>query len=278
MIAKNEKEIINKKVKNYWEKPTTVSIIDENLHKIEIDIASKYLMKSNYIVDIGCGEGRATIEYAKKVRKCVGIEQSNYLLKKAKSAVSKSGLNNIIIKSGNILKIKNIKNKFDVVITQRLLINLLSWEEQQECLNNIYNILKPGGKYIMIENTSDSFLAMNEMRNKVGLESIPQHWHNKFFDYDKLMAFMQGKFQLLKTHDLGLYYFLTRVYVPMFSSFVGYGAKAVKDPIYERSDRAARIIFEKFQDNIKIGDNRVFGPIQVLVFKRGKEYNKANVK
>lgn len=268
MINKNEKNIANQKVKDYWEQASTVSIIDKNLHKIEIDIAKKYLSKFDSIIDIGCGDGEATVEYAKKVKKCVGIEQSNYLMKKAQAAVNKSGLKNIIIKPGSVLEMKSQKEKFDVVITQRMLINLLSWEEQQDGLKNIYDIVKPGGKYIMIENTNDSFLALNEMRHEAGLDPIPQHWHNRFFDYDKLMVFMKGKFQLLKTHDLGLYYFLTRVYTPMYAFFVGFGANAVKDPIYELSDKAARIIYEKFNNQIKIGNHRVFGPIQVLVFRR----------
>jgi hypothetical protein len=46
------------------------------------------------------------------------------------------------------------------------------------------------------------------------------------------------------------------VYVPMFASFVGYGAKAVKDPIYEQSDAAARVMFEKFHDRLQISGVR----------------------
>lgn len=263
-----KKADINKQVQEYWEQPGTLSIIDKNLHQIEMDIACKYLQSSDTLADIGCGDGEATIEYAKHVKKCIGFERSNHLRSIASNAARKSGLKNLEFKPGDVMKMKNVKEKFDVIITQRLVINLLSWEEQQEALLNIHNALKPGGRYIMIENTNDSFQEMNDMRVDVGLQPVPQHWHNRFFDYDKLIKFMDGKFQLLKTHDLGLYYFLTRVYVSMFASFKGFGANAVKDPIFEHSDRAARILFEKYHDQIRIGTQRVFGPIQVMVFRR----------
>jgi ubiquinone/menaquinone biosynthesis C-methylase UbiE len=264
----NDQNDIRPRVQEYWEQTDTVSILDKNLHKIEIETASRYITNTDSILDVGCGDGEATIEYAKLAKSCTGLERSNHLRSIAESKATASGLKNINFIKGDVLALKDVPGTFDVVITQRLLINLLSWEEQMEGIMNVYGKLKPGGRFVMIENTGDSFLAMNDMRLDVGLQPIPQHWHNRFFDYKKLEAFMEGKFELLKTHDLGLYYFLTRVYVPMFSSFSGFGSKAVKDPIYEHSDKAARILYEKFHDQIKIGDHRTFGPIQVFVYRR----------
>ncbi len=259
---------LKKAIKDYWEDPDTVSIIDKNLHELEIETASRYLLFSDYLADIGCGDAQATLRYAAKVHQCVGFERSEYLRKKATEAATKSGLRNIIIKSGDILEMINLPEKFDVIVTQRVLINLVSWEEQKQALINIYNALKPGGRYIMIENTEDAFLALNQMRAEVKLESIPKHWHNLFLDYEKLMAFLEGKFQLVDFHDFGLYYFLTRVYVQIFAMFKGYGKNALGDPLFEKSDAAARTIFEKFHNRIKISGPRALGPIQAFIFQR----------
>lgn len=252
---------------DYWEDPKTVSIIDKNLHQIEIDLALRYLLPTDFLADIGCGDGEATVCYARKVKKCIGLDKSNYLIKKAKQAVLKSGLSNVVIKKGDVLKF-NVEKKFSVIITERLLINLASWKEQQQALLNIHNALTIGGRYIMIENTNDGFDALNEMRAEVGLSPVPQHWHNRFFDYDGLLKFLERKFQMIAFHDLGLYYFLTRVYSQMFADFKGFGITAIKDPIFERADEAARIVFEKFRDRIKIEGCRALGPIQVFVLRR----------
>ena len=77
---------------------------------------------------------------------------------------------------------------------------------------------------------------------------------------------MNGRFQLLKEHDFSLYYFLTRVYTQMFASFEGFGATAVKDSLFEVSDRAARTIYEKFKDDISF--KHCMSTIQAFVFRR----------
>jgi SAM-dependent methyltransferase len=252
----------------YWEDPGVVSIIDRNLHKLEMDTVSRHLLPTDRLADIGCGDGEATIHYAARVQRCVGFEPSNHLRAKAIEAGEKSGLANLSFRAGDILEMREKTGEFDVVVSERMLINLASWEEQTQALRNIHGILERGGRAILVENTNDAFLALNDVRAKVGLPPIPQHWHNRFFDYDELMNFLAGKFQLLKTYDFGFYYLLTRVFVQMFASFAGYGADAVKDPIFEKADSAARVLFEQFGDNIKIRGRRALGPIQVFVLRR----------
>lgn len=258
-------------VKAYWEDPGTVSIIDKNLHQIEIDTVCRHLLPTDYLADIGCGDGQATVQYAAKVARCVGIERSEHLRSRAAQAAKDSGRSNLSLREGDVLGQCGSDSEFDVIVSQRLLINLASWEEQMEGLKNIHRMLKPGGRYIMIENTNDAFLALNDVRVSLGMAPIPQHWHNRFFDYEELMMFLRGRFQLLRHYDFGLYYLLTRVYVPMFASFQGYGAKAVKDPIFEKSDAAARELFEALGDRVRIGGCRAFGPIQAFVLRREGE-------
>jgi hypothetical protein len=54
----------------------------------------------------------------------------------------------------------------------------------------------------------------------------------------------------------------------MFAPFVGYGRNIKKDPIFDKSDTAARIIFEKLHDCIKIEGIRALGPIQAFILER----------
>jgi ubiquinone/menaquinone biosynthesis C-methylase UbiE len=255
-------------VRAYWEDPSTVSIIDKNLHQIEIDTVCRHLLPTDSMADIGCGDGEATVQYAAKVARCVGMERSEHLRAKAEKAAKERGAANLSIRSGDILDTSLPAACFDVILTQRVLINLASWEEQMQGILNVHRMLKPGGRYIMIENTSDAFLALNNVRVELGMAPIPQHWHNRFFDYHELIDFFRGKFQLLRHYDFGLYYLLTRVYVPMFASFVGWGTQAVKDPIFEKSDAAARRLFEQLRDRVHISGCRAFGPIQAFVLRR----------
>lgn len=257
-----------KAIKEYWENEKTVSIIDKNLHRIEIDTVLSHLEASDHVADIGCGDGGATVQYARKVKQVSAFERSDNLRRKAAQRFAEEGVTNVALDPGDIMKMDGITDAYDAVVTQRMLINLPSWETQQTALLNVRRMIKPGGRLIMVENTDDGAEALNRMRAEMDLAPIPQHWHNLFFDYDKLTAFMAGKFDAIAEHDFGLYYFLTRLYVPMFASFTGFGANAKKDPIFDHSDAAARRLFEAFKDQVKFSGCRALGPIQCFVFRR----------
>ena len=264
---KKKTQDLRERVRAYWELPTTVSIIDKNLHLLEIDAVSRHLLPTDRVADIGCGNGEATVRYASLVRECIGFERSATMRERARKSARKAGASNLRFVAGDLLKL-DLRQEFDVVISQRLLINLVSWEDQCKGLEIIRRMLKPGGRAILVENTNDGAQELNLWRSRVGLPPIPQHWHNRFFDREAFMDFLQGRFQLLKHYDFGLYYLLTRVYTQMFASFQGWGPTAVKDPIFEKTDHAARILLETFGDRIRIEGCPSLGPIQVFVLRR----------
>jgi ubiquinone/menaquinone biosynthesis C-methylase UbiE len=255
-------------IRDYWEQPTTVSIIDSNLHQIEIDAALRYLLPTDRLADVGCGNGEATVRYARYVRECVALERSAHMRAAAARNVEAAGLTNVTLKEFDILTSPTPDAEFDALVSQRMLINLASWPDQQQGIRNLHRMLKVGGRAILIENTNDAFQAMNDVRVDLGLGPVPQHWHNRFFDHDELMAFVRGGFQVLHFQDFGLYYLLTRVYTQLFASFEGYGATAKKDPIFEAADKAARLLYENMRGRVQISGCRAFGPIQVFVLRR----------
>jgi ubiquinone/menaquinone biosynthesis C-methylase UbiE len=259
------------RIDDYWEHPDTISLLDQNLRKLETDFALSQITATDEIADFGCGDGESTVYYAAKALRCLAVEHSNHLRAKAAKRFAAAGLTNVTLVGGDALDLSAYANKFDLVISQRLVINFMSWEEQKQVLENIRSTLRPGGRYIMIENTFEGFEAMNEVRRAVGLTNVPLHdWHNYFLHYDRLMKFLEGKFSVEKTHAFSLYYLLTRVFVNMFAKFEGYGRRAVKDDIFDTADAAARRLYELMGERVKIavdkGDS--FGPIQGFVLRR----------
>jgi ubiquinone/menaquinone biosynthesis C-methylase UbiE len=255
-------------IQQYWEQPTTVSIIDSNLHQLEIAAALRYLMPTDRLADVGCGNGEATVRYAKFVRECVGLERSAHMRQQAERNAQAAGVTNLSLREFDILNSPTPEAEFDAIVSQRMLINLASWEEQQQGIRHLHRMLKVGGRAILIENTNDAFQAMNDVRANLGLSGVPQHWHNRFFDYDEFITFVKSGFQLLHFQDFGLYYLLTRVYTQLFATFEGFGASAKKDPIFEKADHAARRLYEEMHDRVAINGSRAFGPIQVWVLRR----------
>jgi len=196
---------IEKKIKEYWEDPDTRSLIDVNLRSLESGIVKLYLKPEVEIIDIGCGDGSSTFEYGSYVKRCLGIERSNHLLSRAQENMAKKGRPNITFAVGDIMDLSRFAENFDLAITQRVLINLTSWELQKKAIENVRSVLKPGGLYVMIENTYEGHNSLNDFRKSVGLKEISIHWHNLYFHHADLIDFLSTRFTLIRHHTFDLY-------------------------------------------------------------------------
>lgn len=254
--------------REYWEDSNTISLIDLNFRELEKSFISKYLKENFDIADIGCGDGTSTVSLAPLVRSVLGIERSDLLKERANAKVAELNIDNISIVDGDILNLK-LEQQFDAVITERVIINLPSWELQLKAINNLWEILKPGGLYLMVENTIDGHDALNSLRAAVGLKPLEIHWHNLYLDYETFKEAIKGKFEIIERKSFSLYYFLTRVYTQMFASFTGFGSNAKADDIFKTSDAAARTVYELMENRITFNDNNnVIGPIQGFALRK----------
>ena len=102
---------------------------------------------------------------------------------------------------------------FDFALSQRCLGNLTNRKDQREAIENIMANLKPGGKYIMLEDCEQSHNRLNEIRKKVGLYIIDQPWFNFFFDSEEVASWQSSNNKIIKgpLTVASTYYFLSRV-------------------------------------------------------------------
>lgn len=259
-----------KAIEAYWEDPNTVSLLDTNLRALEESVVLRYLDGKTRFADLGCGGGESTVRYAARAQSCVALERSQHLRAKAAERFAEAGLANVELVDGSVEDLSAYRGRFDVVATQRVLINIPHWTEQQRIIENIHSTLANGGCYVMVENTYEGWENLNAMRRALGLGDIKVHWHNNYLHHDLVSEFVRDKFAIEKTITFDLYYLLTRVYTSMFASFEGYGAQAKADPVFKVADAAARQLFEAFGDRVSIARERgaSFGPIQGMVLRK----------
>jgi SAM-dependent methyltransferase len=243
-------------------------LLDANMRELEIEFVRRYLAADRRAADVGCGDGRATRRYAADVASMVGIERSDHLRGIALAEQAENTIPNLEFRAGDILDLSEHEGAFDVVITERVLINLPSWAHQQQAIDQIARALKPGGWYVMLENTVDGDQALNDLRESVGLSPISQHWHNLFLDWDSFAAYVRPQFEIVERRGFSLYYVLTRVFAQLFASFEGFGANAKADPIFAMIDPAARRLEEALAGRAVFGDAAVVGPIQGIALRR----------
>ena len=133
---------------------------NENITHQEVGLFSDILKLSqdNKIMDLCCGQGRHSLELAKRGFKYVeGIDRSHYLIQKAKLRAKKRELN-VKFKEGDARKLPYTPDAFDVVM---VLGNSFGYfetiQDDMRVLKEIFRVLKPWGK-LLIDITDGEYL------------------------------------------------------------------------------------------------------------------------
>ena len=102
------------------------------------------------ILDIATGTGDFAIEALKlNPEQVIGIDISEGMLQVGREKIMKTGYDNVIeLKLGDSEKLLFEDNKFDSVIVA---FGVRNFEELEVGLENMYRVLKPGGKTVILE-------------------------------------------------------------------------------------------------------------------------------
>lgn len=181
------------------------------------------------ITDVGCGNGY-TLEILQTnypEQTYIGIEKSPKLRALAKSRFIYH--ENVNIRNGDIRKKNFIEsNVVDILICQRVIVNLLSEEDQLIALDNIISAVSPGsysrgaGKLLFIEGFKSPLANLNKAREEFDLPSIlPPHHNlylpNNFFDRSDIKLFVRNGY-LSPSNFLSTHYYVSRVLHPILTS------------------------------------------------------------
>jgi SAM-dependent methyltransferase len=170
-----------------------------------------------HVIDVGCGNGYTLNRLATHLTpfSYTGVEFNAKLLSLASQQVN--GLSNARVISGDLRDRASIAladATADVVVCQRVLINLLESRDQRLALNNIISLVRPGGYLLFIEAFQQGLANLNDARCQFGLLPIEAAVHNcylaeGFFNHDQLST-VSGPgvppANLLSTH-----YYVSRV-------------------------------------------------------------------
>jgi len=186
------------KVAEEWDSSKQSSMKDINIRDLEVDKIIEILntVKTYYInptiLEVGCGNGYT----AEQIVKRLNIPQMtcvDYCQELVEIAI-KRGIDGLTFKVEDVLDLGFKDSSFDIVFTERCLINLDSWEKQQKAIEEIRRVLKKDGAFIMVESFANNLEKLNDARSAVGLDIIPQPFHNLFFEKEQFNDFIKGKF------------------------------------------------------------------------------------
>ncbi|WP_067049267.1 methyltransferase domain-containing protein [Methanofollis ethanolicus] len=135
---------------------------DDTLTVKEIDLFSEAagLRKDDRILDVCCGQGRHTLELARRGFAAEGLDRSHYLVQKARASAKKEGLD-VRFKEGDARRLPYRTDTFDaVMILGNSFGYFESGEDDHVVLAEVARVLKPDGR-ILIDISDGGYLRDN---------------------------------------------------------------------------------------------------------------------
>lgn len=202
--------------RQFWNERSSLGDIagsnDFMLKKIETDFILKNLPTAGRVLDIGCGNGDTLIEAHEKLGVSgIGLDFSPDMVSLSKQRASKY-TDSLQFDFADVRDLPKNLGQFDAVYVQRSLINLNSYEEQKDSFEGIMSLVKPGGKFIMVECTFDGQVKTNALRKRLGIPEMEIPWHNLFFHISDIESWQnQERWIESFSHISSTYHFLSRV-------------------------------------------------------------------
>lgn len=178
------------------------------------------------IVDVGCGNGYTLSRLAETFPRqdLVGFEFTESL--RAHALEQTGRFANVDVRPGDIRDPALAEaDGFDLLICQRVLINLLDPADQRAARDNLLRVVKPGGRLIFIEAFEAGLGRLNEARAEFGIDPLPPAHHNLYLPDDFFsvegIGPLPGASGATDMHTLSTHYYVTRVFHEAFLKTTG---------------------------------------------------------
>lgn len=233
----------------------TATMADVTTRALEISTLLSHLKSGDKCLEVGCGNGAGSLQIARsKKLSMTCIDFSTDLIELAMQQPKTGVKGSLKFRQQDVLELD--ERGFDVVFTERCIINLLDWNDQKEALRRMAKALKKGGRLLLLEAYKDGLQELNRARQELGLPEIPPAYHNLHLEKEAVAEFLSGEGLRLTEEDnfLSSYYFGSRVLYPALAN------AAKKDIVYNSA-------FGSFFAALPPAGN--YAHIKLLVFEKG---------
>ena len=208
------------KVRAHWDNRAalgeTGGTQDRILKHLEMKAIQARVRDGMRVLDAGCGNGVTALDIAGNLDvDLVGFDFASQMVSAAQEATSQldqEKRGRVQFCAGDVLSLPEDLGTFDLIYTERVLINLPDWASQRQAIESLLGLLREGGVYIMCENSQDGLDRLNVLRRDVGLHQIDPPWHNRYLKEQEVLEITSEALRLEEiSHFTSTYYFLSRV-------------------------------------------------------------------
>jgi SAM-dependent methyltransferase len=215
------------------------------------------------VLEVGCGNGHNLMGLANllKQHNYTGVDYSATMISNAINIKGLEKLTNVNFFVGNVVDLQsneNLQDHYDVVFTDRCLINLNTFELQKNGLEQLVLKTKDGGHIIIIENINQSYNNQNDCRVAIGMEARKPDEYNLFFNENEFVSYAtEGlNLKLLQTSNFGsLHDLLLYVLIPKTNG----GKTDYSHPLMEAVTELLLSLDPKLQNSFgEFGQNKLY--------------------
>lgn len=202
---------------------STSTMADKVTRQREIDSIVSYLKAGDKCLEVGCGNGAGSVAIARaKAVKMTCIDFSEDLLAIARKQPTKGIRGTVEFKQQDVLALGD-KKTYDVIFTERCIINLMELHDQQDALSRMAAALKKGGRMVLVESFTDGLSELNAARADLNLPAIGPAYHNLHLDKENTIKHLATEGLVLQEENnfLSTYTFGSRVVYPALARAVG---------------------------------------------------------
>ncbi len=214
------------------------------------------------ILEPGCGTGHNCLSVAKFFpnAKVFGFDYIADMVLNAQKLCEKLGVENIKYFKGNLIDLRRDslpRDSFDIVFTNRCIINLNSHEIQAAVVKNLSELVAKGGSLILGENPEHKFQLQNELRGYLELDDRTPPDFNLLIDEDNIIsALKEASFKIDEIDDFSaLHDILLYVIIPKINGgFIDYN-----HPMLEVVKTLSPMTYKKYVNGFgHFGQNRMY--------------------
>jgi ubiquinone/menaquinone biosynthesis C-methylase UbiE len=202
-----------------WGQSSESTMLDKTVRQAEIDFIVAEVRRtfdttgsSGRVFEIGVGNGYLmelihtsfpSIDYT-------GIEFTPELLELALARDTNAGKATL----GDCRNLDVADSSFDLVVSERVLINLLERDDILTALREAHRVIKPGGRFVFCEAFAEGLENLNKARREFCMDDIPPAHHNLYMDKEMQVFLEDIGFKsvdgALPRNYLSTHYFLSR--------------------------------------------------------------------
>lgn len=261
-------------IKDFWDNQAvthkqspSASWSDNWAIDLEIEAIGEHLKcNGRNILDVGCANGFAAFRHLETMDiDCfIGVDFSEAMIEQAKSKKRtwrNRNFDKLLFEVGDVRNLQYDSDNFNIVYTTRCLINLPTWQEQIQGINECIRVCKKGGTIIFSEGFYEPLQKLNAIRLLSGLGPLVEHDFNRYLKKSRLELLLNQK---KESEEIQSYY------CNDFSSVYYFGSRFLRELLTDPSkyEGYSNPINKEFYELEKKYSGSGFGIQQAYIIKK----------